>query len=247
MSQAVAERSRAPRRRAAHRHAALDTPVLLAGCLALAALSLAAPAPLGGHLPMGYDPWGWSIWGREVLQLRLDTTGSPSWKPLPVLFTTLFAPFGDAAPALWLATARAGGLLGLAMTYRLARRLAGPAAGVLAALALLLTPDVESRWIRHVAQGNVEPLLIALCLWAVERWLDGRRDHAVVLLTLAALARPEVWPFLGLAGVLVWRRDPSRRWLVALLPTRCPYDIAWIAVAVLLLAAGVVLLRRAPR
>ena len=31
---------------------------------------------------------------------------------------------------------------------------------------------------------------------------------------LAALGRPEVWPFLGLAGLWLWRKDPSyRRWL----------------------------------
>ena len=50
-----------------------------------------------------YDPWAWIIWGREITHLDLNTVSGPSWKPLPVLFTTPFALFGDdAAPALWL-------------------------------------------------------------------------------------------------------------------------------------------------
>ena len=41
-----------------------------------------------------------------------------------MIFTTLFAPFGDqAAPLLWLWIARAGGFLSLVMAFRLARRL----------------------------------------------------------------------------------------------------------------------------
>ena len=34
-------------------------------------------------------------------------------------------------------------------------------------------------------------------LWAFERHLDGRRDHALYLGVAAALLRPEAWPFLG--------------------------------------------------
>ena len=56
-------------------------------------------------LPAGptYDPWAWIIWGREITEGDLDTRTGPSWKPLPVLFTTPFALTGDAgAPELWL-------------------------------------------------------------------------------------------------------------------------------------------------
>ena len=46
------------------------------------------------------------------------------------MFTTLFAPLGKVSdglpPALWLVVARAGGLLALALAFRLAYRLAGP-------------------------------------------------------------------------------------------------------------------------
>ena len=102
--------------------------LLLGGCLAAALLSLL----IGGHPT--YDPWAWIIWGREIVEGDLDTRSGPSWKPLPMLFTIPFALAGDdAAPALWLVVARAGGLLALVMAFRLGRRLAGPAAGAIAA------------------------------------------------------------------------------------------------------------------
>ena len=165
---------------------------LLLACLGLAALSL-----LGPSSPT-YDPWAWIIWGREIGHLDLNTVSGPSWKPLPVLFTTVFAFFGDAAaPDLWLVIARAGGLLAIAMAYRLGSRLGGRPAGVIAALALLLADE----FMRSFWRGNSEGLLVALCLWAVERHLDGRRTDAFLLGLGAALLRPEVWPFFGLYGL----------------------------------------------
>ena len=62
---------------------------------ALAALSLLLPFALV------YDPWAWLVWGREITGLELDTGSGPSWKPLPVIATTLAAPAGGAAPELW--------------------------------------------------------------------------------------------------------------------------------------------------
>jgi len=174
------------------RRARLPMPLLLLACLALAALSLLfVSAPT-------YDPWAWIIWGREITQWDLVTTDGPSWKPLPVLFTTPFALFGDdAAPALWLVVARAGGLLAFAMAYRLGARLAGPFAGAIAAIALVLADE----FVRNFARGNSEGMLVALVLWAVERHLDGRRTHAFLLGFAAALLRPEVWPFWALYGL----------------------------------------------
>jgi hypothetical protein len=176
------------------------------GCLALSALSLlTVSAPT-------YDPWAWIIWGREITQWDLVTIGGPSWKPLPVLFTTPFALLGDdVAPALWLVVARAGGLLAFAMAYRLGARLAGPWAGGIAAVALVLADE----FVRNFARGNSEGLLVGLVLWAVERHLDGRRVDAFLLGFAAALLRPEIWPFWGLYGLWLlygaWRdRVPWR-------------------------------------
>ncbi|MDP8944285.1 MAG: hypothetical protein M3N16_09235, partial [Actinomycetota bacterium] len=177
---------------------------LVAACLALAALSLLLPST------PTYDPWAWIVWGREVLDLDLSTVDGPSWKPLPVLFTTAFAAAGDAAPALWLVVARAGALLGVAMAYRLGSRLAGPLAGVVGALGVALSAG----WLRNAALGNSEGLLVGLGMLAVERHLDGRRDHALVLATGAALLRPETWPFLGLYAGWLWLAEPRRRRLI---------------------------------
>jgi hypothetical protein len=176
----------------------LPMPLLLLACLGLAALSLLmVSAPT-------YDPWAWIIWGREITQWDLVTTNGPSWKPLPVLFTTPFALFGDdGAPGLWLLIARAGGLLAFAMAYRLGARLAGPWAGLIAALALVLSDE----FIFNFARGNSEGMLVALVLWAVERHLDGRYAQVFLLGFGAALLRPEVWPFWGLYGLWLLYRD----------------------------------------
>jgi hypothetical protein len=174
--------------------------LLVAGCFALAALSLILPSP------PGKDPWAWIIWGREVAHLDLDTMSGSSWKPLPVLFTTPFSVFGDAAPALWLLVVRAGALLAVLFAYRVAARLAGAAAGVAAAVAVAF-----AAWPRYVAQGNVEPLSAALVLIAVERHMSGHRHQAMVCGALAALGRPELWPFLALYSLFVFFRKGTRK------------------------------------
>src|SRR5919108_2984867 len=106
---------------------------LAAACLALAALTLLLPWALA------FDPWAWLVWGREVTRLELDTAGGPSWKPLPVVATTILSLAGGAAPALWLVVARAGGLLAIAGAAALAGRLAGTVAAAAAAAAMALS------------------------------------------------------------------------------------------------------------
>src|SRR5829696_1534864 len=72
---------------------------LIAACLALGGVSLLLPSE------PSYDPLAWLIWGRELAHLHLDTSGGPSWKPLPVAFTMLVAPLDEVdhglPPALW--------------------------------------------------------------------------------------------------------------------------------------------------
>lgn len=178
---------------------------MVLACLALAGLSLLLPSQ------PTYDPWAWLIWGRDVIHLDLVTTQGPSWKPLPVLFTAPFALLGDpAAPDLWLVVARAGGLLALAMAYRLASRLAGPWAGAIAVLALFMSDE----YVRNFARGNSEGLLVAFVLWGVERHLDGRHRDAFLLGFAASLLRPEIWPFFGLYGLWLGWQEPRRRPLV---------------------------------
>lgn len=182
-----------------------------AACLCAAALSLLAPST------PTYDPWAWLVWGREVGGLDLDTSAGPAWKPLPVLVTTIIAPLGEAAPTLWLLLARAGGALALVLAFRLAGQIAGGSgrwfAGCIATLGLLSTTG----FLRGVAGGSSEGLLIALLLLAFDRHLEGHRGQAFALGMGAALLRPEVWPFLALYAVWLWRREPGMRTLVALL------------------------------
>jgi hypothetical protein len=190
--------------------------------LLLACLVLAAAAH---YLPAGptYDPWAWIVWGREITEWDLDTRTGPSWKPLPVLFTTPFALAGDeAAPELWLVIAQAGGLLAFAFTYRLAARLAGWPAGLIAAGGLVLADE----FIRNFARGNSEGLLVGICLWAVERHLDGRRRDAFLLGVAAGLLRPELWPFLLLYGLWLMWTEPRTRVLV--LASGLVTVLAWI-------------------
>jgi hypothetical protein len=184
--------------------------LVVGACIAVAVASLALPSS------PTYDPWAWLVWGREITELDLDTRFGPSWKPLPVLFTTPFAVFGDAAPLLWLVVARAGAVLAVVMAYRLASRLAGGSrAGLLAGVAAAFGLVFTEGWVRNGALGNSEGLLVAFALLAFDRELDGARGQALAAGFGAALLRPEVWPFLGLYAVVLWLREPRLRPLAA--------------------------------
>ena len=196
--------------------------------LALAAISLRFPST------PTYDPWSWIIWGREIIHLHLVTTGGPTWKPLPVLFTTALAPFGEDAPQLWLVVARTGGITALALAFTLAFRLAralppataGAArqrprapvlSGVIAGLAAALGLIALSHYVDYVALGDSEGLLAAATLLAILRHLDGARREALFWWFVTALDRPEAWPFFGVYAIYLWRQDPAaRRWIAGL-------------------------------
>lgn len=175
--------------------------LLAGGALVLAALTLLLPsAPT-------YDPWSWIIWGREVAHLDLVTTDGPSWKPLPVICTTVFSLFGSWSPDLWLVVARAGAIASVFLAFRVSRRLGGGVVGgVVAAAALAIAPW----YIRNAALGNSEGLIVAFLLGAIDRHLAGDRRWAFLLAACAGLLRPEAWPFLGLYGLfLLWTRSLS--------------------------------------
>src|SRR3954468_20942553 len=192
-------------RLAALRRAGGATSWGLLGCVAIAALTLLAPAA------PTYDPWAWVIWGREIAHLDLNTGFGPSWKPLPVALTTVFSLFGGAAPGLWMVAARAGALAGALFAFRLARRLGGTPAGILAAGVLLVAPW----YLRSAALGNSEGLQVAFALAAVDCALVGRRVPAFLLALGLGLLRPEAWLFIAAYGAwLVWR-ERRRIWVVA--------------------------------
>src|SRR3954454_10985462 len=82
-------------------------------CVGLAALSLLLPWDLS------FDPWGWVMWGREITSsdIPFNTSLYPAWKPLTVMFTTVFSLLGNAAPDLWLVVARTGAIAAVVLAY----------------------------------------------------------------------------------------------------------------------------------
>jgi hypothetical protein len=191
--------------------------------LGVVALLIAGGSLLIPSTP-SYDPWAWLVWGREIVHLNLQTTGGPSWKPLPMMFTTVFALFGGAAPSLWLIVARAGALAAVAMVFKIAYRLTGDLvggsgsrvrlapmlAGVIAAYVVLNSGG----FITDNALGYSEGLATALMLIAVDRYLDGRPRQAFVAGFFVALDRPELWVVWVPYGLFLMWRDPGARKLV---------------------------------
>lgn len=184
---------------------------MLAGLLAL---SLALV--LWARTRPGFDPYGWLVWGHQTLLGSLNTNAAPSWKPLPYLFTLPFALFGHYELWLWMVTSVAVSLAGCVWAGRIAYRLtpgpawAGIAAAAFAGLALLGIRD----WWHYMLSAQSDTMIAALCLGAIDLHLSGRPRLAFLLGSLAALGRPEVWPFLGLYAIWCWFRIPQMRWLL---------------------------------
>jgi hypothetical protein len=168
----------------------------------------------------GYDPYGWLIWGYQTIHLSLDLGGAPSWKPLPWLFTVPYSLFGHSALRLWMITAVAISLSQSIFAARIAYRLTGRsqsgsawpaiAAAVFAGLAILGIQD----YFHYILSVQSDPMIVALCLGAIDCHLSGHRRWAFALAVLASLGRPEVWPFLGIYAVWAWTAVPSMRWFV---------------------------------
>ena len=196
--------------------------------LAIVGLALIAGA-VSLRLPTtpNYDPWVWVIWGREIVHGQLSTTGGPTLKPLALVFTTIVAPFGSAAPNMWVAIARAGALTAVALTFLLTTRLARIATAPLGAVgwALALAAGLAAAggvlvlqsYIYVVAQGYSEGLLLTVLLLAVLRHLDGAPRQTQALLFAASLDRPEMWPLFIVYGLWLWRVDPGARRQIACL------------------------------
>ena len=164
-----------------------------------------------------YDPFAWVTWGWELAHHIIGphapfiTGGGPSWKPFPVIFTTVFGFFGSAAPKLWVGLARAGGFFGVFAAYRLGSRLgasprwrlAGPNAGILAAFGIFLT----SEWTHYMWRGTSEPMVVTATVFAIERHLAGHRRTAFLSGVALALMRPEAGLFVGLYALWLFFKD----------------------------------------
>ena len=182
----------------------------LLACIGLALVS-------GAVLPTvpSYDPWSWIVWGREVFDphLSLLIGGGSSWKPFPVLFTAWYGLFAG-GPSMWVMTERVGALMALVAAYRLASQMtarigfgrAAPFAGVIAAFSLILLQDFAYYFYR----GATEPILVGCTLWAIERFLAGKRWQAFILGVALGLMRPEDWPFMIVFGGWILWSDAGR-------------------------------------
>ncbi|MBO0768353.1 MAG: hypothetical protein J2O48_06680 [Solirubrobacterales bacterium] len=192
---------------------------------------VAGVASLSTPTTPSYDPWCWIIWGREILHGQLHLTNGASWKPLPVLFTTPFALFGESAPNLWVAVARTGFivvlLMGVKLSWRLTLMLAPTRSGAglseklvryapafAAAAATVIGIAVFGPWQSDSLLGYSEGVAVAALLIAFERHIDGHRRQAFAIGLLVALDRPETWLFWGLYGLWLMWRDPGSRKVV---------------------------------
>jgi hypothetical protein len=182
-------------------------------------LVLSLVAVLWARTRPGFDPYGWLVWGHQTIAASLDTNAAPSWKPLPYLFVVPYALFGHYELWLWMITAVAVAFSGVFFAGAIAYRLTGTDAGsrypalagaVFAGLALLGIADYP----HYILSFQSDPMIVSLCLGAVYMHLIGRHRWAFVFGALAALGRPEVWPFLALYAIWAWRAIPSMRWLL---------------------------------
>ena len=187
---------------------------------AVAVLGLALLFVLYTGMRPAYDAYGWLVWGHQALHLNLNTNAAPSWKPLSFLFTLPYALLGRSALWLWMVTAVAAALAAAVFGGRIAYRLtiddsprwAAFAAAALAGLAVL---GIEG-YGHFVLIAYSDPMIVALCLAAIDFHLRGRPRLAFVMLALAALGRPEVWVALALYAAWAWRWVPAMRRVVVI-------------------------------
>ncbi len=188
----------------------------LAWLVAAALIVVSAIIVVWAKTRPGFDPYGWLTWGHMTLHGGLDTNAAPSWKPLPYVFTVVYALLGSHELRLWMITSAAVSLSGVVFAGRIAykltdappeRRWAAWVAAIFAGLALLGIQD----YFHYILSSQSDPMIVALCLAAVDLHLDGRTRLAFAAGVLAGLGRPEVWPFLGLYFLWAWVRRPATR------------------------------------
>jgi hypothetical protein len=188
----------------------------LGWAVAIALVVISAILVVWAKTRPGFDPYGWMTWGHMTLHGGLDTNAAPSWKPLPYVFTVVYALTGEHELRLWMITSAAVSLSGVIFAGRIAykltdappeRRWAAWTAGIFAGVALLGIQD----YFHYILSSQSDPMIVALCLGAIDLHLDGRTRLAFVAGALAGLGRPEVWPFLGLYFLWAWSRRPATR------------------------------------
>jgi hypothetical protein len=191
--------------------------VLAAFGVAVAALLFVL---LTGMRP-AYDAYGWLVWGHQALNLSLNTDAAPSWKPLSFLFTLPYALTGRFALWLWMETATAFALAGAVFGGRIAYRLTnGPGVPRYAPIAAALVAGAGVLGIdgygHFVLIADTDPMIVTLCLAAIDLHLSDRHRLTWLALLLASLGRPEAWVLTFGYAVWLWTRHRQTRRLIVL-------------------------------
>jgi hypothetical protein len=167
----------------------------------------------------GYDPYGWLDWGYQTLRLKLDLGGAPSWKPFTYVFTLPYSLFGHYALWLWMLTAVSMSLGGAVFGGRIAYRLTATESdsrwpAIVAAIVGGAAVLGIQQYFHYLLSDQSDPMLVTVCLAAIDCYLGRHYRWAYCLGILASLGRPEVWPFVFLFTIWAWRKVPSMRWML---------------------------------
>jgi hypothetical protein len=187
----------------------------LGGLVVVAAIACVS---LIGFSP-SFDAYGWLVWGHQLLYGSLNTGAAPSWKPLTFLFTAPFAIAGSHQPWLWMVTATAGAFAAPVFAARVALQLCGPQPGhwyapvAAATFAACGVIGLGGYW-HLIMIASSDPMIVALCLAAIDFHLRGHPRLAFASIVLASLGRPEAWAFALLYGIWAWRSVPEMRAIV---------------------------------
>ena len=208
-------RGKGPRRGATPHRSRL---LIVGAAVATAAVVIVAAVIFVNDTNMrpAYDAFGWLVWGKQALHWNLNTNGAPSWKPLTFLFTYPYALAGAGQMRLWMFTSVAAAFAGSVFAARIAFRLtaAETKRSYAPYIAALLAARGRARTRRLLAADPDQQLRPdgrdAVPRWQSTRTCRSARRLAFAALTLAALGRPEVWPFTLLYAI--WAFRAHRRW-----------------------------------
>src|SRR5436190_5261439 len=170
---------------------------------AAAGLALVTVAALVGYLVYptfpNYDSYYSLLWAREALHLQplsFDGYRTPTEHPLAIFFGIPLVLLGDGGDRVLVFFTVASFVALTAGLYRLGRLSFGPLVGVVGALLLCTRFDFPFLAVR----GYIDIPYLALVMWAaaLEVARPRRGLPVFLLLTAAALLRPEAWILIGL-------------------------------------------------
>src|SRR3954449_9461205 len=158
-----------------------------------------------------YDSYYSLLWARELAHLQplsFDGYRTPTEHPLALVVSMPFVLLGKSGDRVFLFLIVASFVALAAGLYRLGRLSFGPAVGFVAALLLCTRFDFPFL----AARGYIDIPYLALVIWAaaLEVGRPRRGLPVFLLLTAAALLRPEAWILVGLYWLWFAWRAPWR-------------------------------------